>query len=141
MRAACNVGYWIHISWYQTSKIAIDVTLATRNRVSLTPTVHCERVLLIAISEAALREVVVTGGEHVFYTSPNGDVWSLIRVEGTDTINVQHQPNAPSGGNLSLTTLQNFLSGHHGPQHDALIQLIRIMIGEALDRKVRSEDV
>ena len=83
----------------------------------------------------------MAGGEHVFYTSPNGDVWSLIRVEGTDTVNVKHQPNAPSGGNLSLTTLQNFLSGHHGPQHDALIQLIRIMIGEALDRKVLSEDV
>lgn len=82
----------------------------------------------------------MAGGEHVFHVTSNGDVWSLVRAEGTDTINVKHQPNALSGGNLSLTTLQNFLAGQYGPQHDALIQLIRSMFGEALDRKAVSED-
>ena len=34
-----------------------------------------------------------------------------------------------------LTTLQNFLTGEHGPQHDALIQLLRRLLHEALDRQ------
>jgi hypothetical protein len=78
----------------------------------------------------------MAGGEHVFYASSNGDTWSLVRAEGTDTISVKHQPNAASGGKVSLTTLQNFLAGHRGPQCDALIQMIRTMLGEALDREV-----
>ena len=82
----------------------------------------------------------MAGDEHVFYASSNGDVWTLVRAEGTDTINVKHQPNASSGGKVSLTTLQDFLAAHHGPQHDALIQLIMTMVGEALDRKVVPDD-
>jgi hypothetical protein len=80
----------------------------------------------------------MAGCEHVFYASSNGDVWFLVRAEGTDTINVKHQPNPSSGGKVSLTTLQNFLAAHHRPQ---LIQLIRTMILEALDRKIVPEDL
>jgi hypothetical protein len=77
-------------------------------------------------------------GEHVFYTDSNGDVWSLVRTEGRDTINVKHQ--VPSGGEMSLTTLQSFLAGPYHRQHSALFQLIRTMIGEALDREVFPKD-
>ena len=82
----------------------------------------------------------MAGDEHVFYASSNGDVWTLVRVEGTDTINVKHQPNASSGGKVSLTTLQDFLAAHHGPQHDALIQLIMTMVGEAFPMIRKRED-
>lgn len=73
--------------------------------------------------------------ERVFYTSPNGDTWSFERDGRTETIRIKHQPNVSSGGQLSVTTLQNFLAGpHYGQQHDALIQLIRTLLHEVLDR-------
>ena len=97
--------------------------------------------LLIPIYEALQEKVIMARGEHVFYTSSNGDVWSLVRTEGRDTINVKHQPNAPSCGEMSLTTLQSFLAGPYHRQHTALFQLIRTMIGEALDREVFPKDI
>ena len=74
-------------------------------------------------------------GEHPFYTGANGDTWSLVRSGHTETITIKHQPNTSSGRQQSLTTLQNFLAGEHGPQVDALIQLLRTLLHKALDRQ------
>ncbi len=72
--------------------------------------------------------------ERLFYTSANGDTWSLVRDGLTETICIKHQPTVSSGGQQPVITLQNFLAGHYGPQYDALIQLIRTLLHEALDR-------
>ncbi len=72
--------------------------------------------------------------ERLFYTSANGDTWYLVRDGHTETINIKHQPRASSGRRQELITLQNFLSGHYGPQCDALFQLIRTLLHETLDR-------
>ena len=74
-------------------------------------------------------------GEHPFYTGANGDTWSFVRDGHTETIIIKHQPNTSSGRQQSLTTLQNFLTGEHGPQHDAPIQLLRTLLHKALDRQ------
>ena len=60
-----------------------------------------------------------------------------LRIEYTDgkteTINIEHRPNPSSGGKPSLTTLQNFLAHPLGPQYDALIQMIRMLIHNSWD--------
>jgi hypothetical protein len=72
-------------------------------------------------------------GEHPFYTGANGDTWSFVRDGHTETITIKHQPNTSSGCQQSLTTLQNFLTGEHSPQHDALIQLLRTSLHKVFD--------
>jgi hypothetical protein len=72
--------------------------------------------------------------EHLFYTSADGDKWSLVRDGRTETITIKCEPNTAFGGQPSLTTLQTFLADRHGPQHSALIQSIRMLLHEALDR-------
>jgi hypothetical protein len=60
--------------------------------------------------------------ETVFYRSSNGDQWFLIQESGTNAL-VRHQPNRASGGQSSVTTVDEFLLDGHGPQHEALLRL------------------
>ncbi len=69
-----------------------------------------------------------------FYTSANGETWSLVRNGVTETICIKHQPTVSTCGEQPMITLQDFLAGHYGPQYDALVQLIRTLLHETLDR-------
>jgi hypothetical protein len=62
--------------------------------------------------------------ETAFYRSSNGDQWYLIRELGTNRTTVRHQPNRASGGRASVIEMSEFLSEGHGPQHEALVQLL-----------------
>lgn len=57
--------------------------------------------------------------EEIFYTSPNGDRWVLIRNDNVPV--VEHRPNASSGGHTSRVSVQDFLgSENNGPEHQRL---------------------
>ena len=58
------------------------------------------------------------------YHSPNGDIWFLARDPETGSPFVRHQPNAPSGGQVTDIELGAFLSGPGSPEHEALLRLI-----------------
>ena len=59
------------------------------------------------------------------YTSANGDSWSLARDPISGARAVRHQPNQPSGGQVSYIDIDEFLLGDAvGPEHQALRQLI-----------------
>lgn len=57
--------------------------------------------------------------EEIFYTSPNGDRWVLIRNESAPL--VEHRPNARSGGRASRISIEDFLTpANTGPEHQML---------------------
>ena len=60
-----------------------------------------------------------------FYESSNGDRWILLVDRGSDEMQVHHRPNRASGGQPSTVKLHDFLSEGHGPQHEALIELLK----------------
>jgi hypothetical protein len=64
-------------------------------------------------------------GKRQLYASPNGDVWSVGR-DDTGRLWVEHAPNKSSGGTTSLLDVSAFLTPreNHGPQHQALLQLL-----------------
>jgi hypothetical protein len=67
------------------------------------------------------------------YRSANGDVWYLVR-EGSGRICVEHEPNSPSGGRASRQDIGQFLArGAAGPEHQALLHLIGLMIDDSSD--------
>jgi hypothetical protein len=62
--------------------------------------------------------------EGVFYTSSNGDTWTLVQNE-TGEPAVMHVPNPSSGGQPSQMDVSLFLSnGAEGPEHQALRHLM-----------------
>lgn len=59
------------------------------------------------------------------YSSPNGDRWLLCRDAETERVFVRHEPNAPSGGQVSDLDIGTFLSrGPLNPEHQVLLRLI-----------------
>jgi hypothetical protein len=57
--------------------------------------------------------------ENVFYTSPNGDRWLLIRTG--NVVMVEHRPNSGSGGRASQVSVRDFLAAANmGPEHQML---------------------
>ncbi len=63
------------------------------------------------------------------YRSPNGDTWFLGREPQSGLALVIHQPNGPSGGQLSHIELGAFLQGGaKGPEHQALLRLIGALV-------------
>jgi len=61
----------------------------------------------------------------VIYRSSNGDQWYLVHGVESEQMFVRHQPNRASGGQSSLTDIDEFLSEGHGPQHEALLRLLK----------------
>jgi hypothetical protein len=59
-----------------------------------------------------------------FYASENGDQWYLLREPGSNRLRVRHQPNRASGGRTSTVEVSQFLREGHGPQHQALLELL-----------------
>jgi hypothetical protein len=63
-----------------------------------------------------------------FYTSSNGDTWSLCRSRSGDIV-VSHQPNNPPGGNPSEIDLGTFLANENrGPEHQSLRRMIEELV-------------
>jgi hypothetical protein len=59
------------------------------------------------------------------YSSPNGDRWRLIRDPEWGRVFVRHEPNLASGGRISDTDVEEFLSrGGSGPEYAALRKLL-----------------
>jgi hypothetical protein len=59
------------------------------------------------------------------YRSSNGDRWQLIRDVTTGRTFVRHEPNAPSGGRVTDTELDDFLSiNGSGPEYEGLRRLL-----------------
>ncbi|WP_426442690.1 hypothetical protein [Bradyrhizobium genosp. P] len=64
--------------------------------------------------------------EHLFYTSSNGDSWSLVHDPATGAKVVLHRANAASGSHASHIEIETFLSGSaNGPEHQALRKLFQ----------------
>jgi hypothetical protein len=65
------------------------------------------------------------------YSSPNGDRWLLSRETETERLFVQHEPNAPSGGQVSDLDIGTFLSrGPLHPEYRALLALLATLTDE-----------
>jgi hypothetical protein len=64
------------------------------------------------------------------YSSSNGDRWFLCR-NTSGNVFVLHQPNLPSGGRISHIELADFLARGHGPEQQALLQMIGSLIAPA----------
>jgi len=62
------------------------------------------------------------------YGSPNGDRWHLVREPRSGRVFIKHEPNAASGGDISLIEVGEFLAENHGPQHGELLRLIGTLI-------------
>ena len=62
------------------------------------------------------------------YRSPNGDRWLLIRETLSERVLVRHEPNLPSGGQVSVIEVGEFLSRGHGPEQQALLRLIGSLV-------------
>jgi hypothetical protein len=63
------------------------------------------------------------------YGSPNGDRWHLVREPRSGRVFIKHEPNAASGGDISLSEVGEFLAQkNHGPQHSELLRLIGTLI-------------
>ena len=91
--------------------------------------------IVAALAEAGLRIVSANGREGAalgpqraemrqLYRSPNGDTWFLARDPVTGSAFVRHQANAPSGGQVTDTEIDDFLSGPQSPEHEALLRLV-----------------
>ncbi|ACL62074.1 hypothetical protein [Methylobacterium nodulans] len=60
-----------------------------------------------------------------FYASSNGDVWLLVREEGTADWRVRHQANAASGGHVTELPLAAFLvQSEHKPEHEEFLRIL-----------------
>ena len=65
------------------------------------------------------------------YSSPNGDRWLLCLDSDTQRVFIRHEPNAPSGDQMSDLDTGTFLTrGPRNPEHQALLRLIATMIDE-----------
>src|SRR6059058_6103523 len=62
------------------------------------------------------------------YRSPNGDSWFLGREPADGHAFIIHQPNGPSGGRLSHIELSEFLRDAKGPEQQALLRLIGLLV-------------
>jgi hypothetical protein len=59
------------------------------------------------------------------YRSSNGDCWRLVRETSSGRQFVRHEPNPSSGGRMTDTDVDDFLSVHgSGPEYAALRRLL-----------------
>ena len=65
------------------------------------------------------------------YSSPNGDRWLLCRDTETKRVFVRHEPNVPSGGQVSDLDIGTFLGRRPlNAEHQALLRLIATLVDE-----------
>jgi hypothetical protein len=71
----------------------------------------------------------MTQNSREIYRSPNGDHWSLVRIE--DRVIVRHQSNVPSGGSTTDAEIADFLgTGGLGPEKQALLRMIGTLVND-----------
>jgi hypothetical protein len=76
------------------------------------------------------KDVAIDRESREIYTRPNGDVWSLARVNRR--VVVRHQANVPSGGNITDAELLDFLkAGRMGPEKQELLRMIETLVDDA----------
>ncbi len=63
------------------------------------------------------------------YSSPNGDRWYLIR-DVSGEVFIRHEANIASGGHVAHIEIGTFLSSGQGPEHQALLRLIGMLVEE-----------
>lgn len=67
----------------------------------------------------------------ILYNSPNGDRWLLCLDPESERVFVRHEPNVPSGGQVSEIEIGAFLSrGPLNPEHQALLRLIATLVDQ-----------
>src|SRR5258707_6318 len=71
---------------------------------------------------------MTTSGTRELYRSSNGDRWHLVRETDSGRVLIKHQPNTASGGRTSYVEIAEFLTGGHGPEHQALLELIGTLV-------------
>jgi hypothetical protein len=64
------------------------------------------------------------------YSSSNGDRWLLCQATSGHVF-VVHQANIPAGGKISHIELGDFLARGHGPEQQALLQMIGSLVAPA----------
>ena len=63
------------------------------------------------------------------YRSANGDRWSLARDPDTGRVFVRHEPNLPSGGQVTDIEIGAFLiAAGNGPEKQELLRLIGSLV-------------
>jgi hypothetical protein len=72
------------------------------------------------------------------YSSPNGDRWHLCK-DASGRVFVLHQPNIPSGGQISQIELRDFLARGYGPEQQALLQMIGTLVESPSDELLTGE--
>ncbi len=82
--------------------------------------------------------LIPTGGDRAIrvairtkeiYRSPNGDRWLLARDPDTGRPFVRHEPNLPSGGQVTDIEIGAFLiAAGNGPEKQELLRLIGTMV-------------
>ena len=78
---------------------------------------------------------MMTSCTRELYRSSNGDRWHLVRETDSGRVLIKHEPNTASGGRTSYVEIAEFLTGGHGPEHQALLQLIGTLIVEPVIAK------
>ena len=78
---------------------------------------------------------MTTSGTRELYRSSNGDEWHLVRETDSEHVLIKHQPNTASGGRTSYVEIAEFLTGGHGPEHQALLELIGTLVVEPVIAK------
>jgi hypothetical protein len=69
--------------------------------------------------------------KELYRSAPIGDRWSLVREPASQRVFIEHEPNARSGGQTTQIEIGDFLvHGGHGPEHQALLQLIGTLVEE-----------
>jgi hypothetical protein len=67
----------------------------------------------------------MTSSSEDAYRSQNGDVWRLVRDAASGRVFVRHEANLSSGGQITETDVQEFLStGGSGPEYAAVRSLL-----------------
>jgi hypothetical protein len=75
------------------------------------------------------QELVPMSNRRELYQSPTGDTWYLGREPANGRAFIIHQPNGPSGGQVSHIELAAFLSdGIEKPEQQALLRLIATLV-------------
>ena len=95
-----------------------------------------------AVTEDGVQEESrVPAQERQLYRSENGDRWSLARDPDSGRVIVRHRPHLPSGGQVSDTSLGEFLvQGGLGPEKQELLRLIGTLVDGAEVRYPEPQD-
>jgi hypothetical protein len=74
------------------------------------------------------------------YSSPNGDRWLLCRDTENERVFIRHEPNVPSGGQVSDLDIGTFLTrGPLNPEHQALLRLIATLVDDRVETPIAED--